>query len=206
MDNIKLYNNDLPSDFNIAGDVAIDTETMGLQPNRDRLCLMQLCFGDKQAHLVQFDKNSDYAAPNLRKILQDESRTKIMHYGRFDMAVIYKNFNIMLKPVFCTKIASRLSRTFTDKHGLASLCRDLLEIDLSKQQQSSDWGGVDLTDKQLAYAASDVLYLHDLRDMLMALLKREERLAQACACFDFLPTRCLLDLQGWEGLDIFNHS
>ncbi len=206
MSSIKLYENDLPADFDVAGDIAIDTETMGLQPNRDRLCVVQLCFGDDKAYLVRFDKDNDYAAPNLRKLLADEKRVKIMHYARFDIAVIYRNLGIMLQPIFCTKIASRLTRTFTDKHGLAHLCRDILGIELNKQQQTSDWGAEALSDKQLSYAASDVLHLHALRDELVLLLQRENRESHAVECFKFLPMRAKLDLQGWDEVDIFSHS
>ncbi len=206
MSSIKLYENDLPDDFNVAGDIAIDTETMGLQPNRDRLCVVQLCFGDDKAYLVRFDRDNDYGAPNLRKLLSDKGRVKIMHYARFDIAVIYKNFGIMMHPVFCTKIASRLTRTFTDKHGLAHLCRDILGIELNKQQQTSDWGADTLTDKQLSYAASDVFHLHALRDELVLLLQREDREIHAADCFNFLPMRVKLDLQGWDDVDIFSHS
>ncbi len=206
MSSITLYENDLPDNFDIEGDIAIDTETMGLKPHRDRLCLVQLSFGDGDAYLIRFDKDNDFAAPNLRKILMDKERTKIMHYARFDVAVIYKNFGIMMRPIYCTKIASRLIRTFTDKHGLANLCRDLLDIEISKQQQSSDWGNDNLTEKQLSYAAGDVFHLHALRDALLILLQRENRELHALSCFNFLSTRALLDLQGWDDVDIFSHS
>lgn len=214
MKNYVLYQEDLPANLNPSlnpisksgGVVAIDTETMGLSPHRDRLCLVQLSWGDDCAHLVQFAENSDYAAPNLRCLLSDTSQTKIMHYGRFDLAILYKSFGIMPKPVFCTKIASRLARTYTYKHGLKALCRDVLEEEIDKQKQISDWGAKNLSDKQLAYAAADVLYLHRLRDELTQLLQRENRYDLAQACFDFLPSRACLDLLGWGEVDIFAHS
>ena len=183
--------------------VAIDTETMGLDPYRDRLCLVQLSEGDGSAVLVQFA--GDYAAPELKRLLADESVLKIFHFGRFDMAVLKHYFGVMPRPVYCTKVASRLARTFTDRHGLKDLAKELLGIELSKQQQSSDWGAPVLTPDQLAYAASDVLHLHALREKLDAMLRREGRDGLARACFEFLPTRAELALRGWWEIDPFAH-
>ncbi|MCW8836653.1 MAG: ribonuclease D, partial [Rhodospirillales bacterium] len=193
---IELHKGDLPSGLSFGDTVAVDTETMGLNPYRDRLCLVQLSSGDGSAHLVQLAKG-DYAAPNLRALLADPKVTKIFHYARFDVATIRKHMGIVCAPVYCTKIASHLIRTYTDKHGLKDLCRDLLGVELSKQQQSSDWGAEDLTREQLAYAASDVLYLHRIKDILSGILEREGRTHLAQACFDFMPTRAELDLGGW---------
>jgi len=202
---VRLHRGDLPDLSRFTGSVAIDTETMGLNPHRDRLCLVQLSGGDGSADVVQIPKDhSD--APHLKALLADSSITKIFHFARFDLAVLYQTFGVMAQPVYCTKIASRLSRTYTDRHGLKDLVRELLNIDLSKQQQSSDWGAQQLNEAQLAYAASDVLHLHTLRDRLDAMLAREGRTALAQACFDFLPTRARLDLSGWELEDIFAHS
>jgi ribonuclease D len=202
---VRLHRGDLPDLSRYTGSVAIDTETMGLNPHRDRLCLVQLSNGDGSADVVQIPK--DHAdAPNLKALLADPKITKIFHFARFDLAALYQTFGVMAQPVYCTKIASRLSRTYTDRHGLKDLVRELLNIDLSKQQQSSDWGAQQLNEAQLAYAASDVLHLHALRDRLDAMLAREGRLALAQACFDFLPTRARLDLDGWELEDIFAHS
>ena len=201
-----LYEGDLPNGLNLKGDIAIDTETMGLNHTRDRLCLVQLSDGDGVAHLVHFAKGSPYHAPNLKSLLNDKSRAKIMHFARFDLASIYSALGVMATPVFCTKIASKLARTFTDKHGLGNLCSDLLDIEISKQQQTSDWGGDDLSDKQLEYAANDVLYLHELKEKLTDMLIREERLDLANAAFDFLPTRAQLDILGWQDNDIFSHG
>lgn len=202
---IRLHRGDLPDLTRYSGSVAIDTETMGLNPHRDRLCVVQLSSGDGSADVVQVPKgHAD--APHLKALLGDPSITKIFHFARFDIAALYQRFGVMPQPVYCTKIASRLSRTYTDRHGLKDLVRELLNIDLSKQQQSSDWGSEQLTEAQLAYAASDVLHLHALRERLDAMLAREGRVQLAQACFDFLPSRAKLDLQGWELEDIFAHS
>ena len=202
---VRLHRGDLPDLSRYTNSVAIDTETMGLQPHRDRLCVVQLSNGDGSADVVQIPK--DHAnAPNLKALLADPKIMKIFHFARFDVAVLYNAFGVMPHPVYCTKIASRLSRTYTDRHGLKDLAREVLNIDLSKQQQSSDWGSQSLSEAQLAYAASDVLHLHALRERLDAMLAREGRLQLAQACFDFLPTRAKLDLQGWEAEDIYSHS
>ena len=201
---VKLHQGDIPADLSFGDSVAIDTETLGLNPLRDRLCLMQLASGDGVGHIVQF-RAGEYAAPNLKRILADPKITKIFHFGRFDIAVIAQYLGIVCQPVYCTKIASRLTRTYTDRHGLKDLCSEMLGIDLSKQQQSSDWGREELTKEQLDYAASDVLYLHKLRSALDQRLARENREALAKACFEFLPTRAQIDLAGWPELDIFAH-
>jgi ribonuclease D len=202
---VRLHRGDLPDLSRYTGSVAIDTETMGLNPHRDRLCVVQLSNGDGSADVVQIPKDhSD--APSLKGLLGNPSVTKIFHFARFDIAVLYHTFGVMPQPVYCTKIASRLTRTYTDRHGLKDLVRELLNIDLSKQQQSSDWGSQQLSEAQLAYAASDVLHLHALRERLDTMLAREGRTELAQACFDFLPTRAKLDLQGWELEDIFAHS
>ena len=202
---VRMHRGDLPDLSRFSGSVAIDTETMGLNPHRDRLCLVQLSSGDGSADVVQIPKDhSD--APHLKALLADPNIPKIFHFARFDLAMLYATFGVMAQPVYCTKIASRLARTYTDRHGLKDLVRELLNIDLSKQQQSSDWGAQQLNEAQLAYAASDVLHLHALRDRLDAMLAREGRTALAQACFDFLPTRARLDLGGWELEDIFAHS
>jgi ribonuclease D len=198
-----LYRNDLPDGLDLGPVIAVDTETMGLNPHRDRLCLVQLCSGDGQAHLVQLVDS--YDAPNLKKLLADPNRLKLFHFARFDIAAIKAYLGIVTAPVYCTKIASRLVRTFTDRHGLKDLVRDLCGVELSKQQQSSDWGAETLTPEQLKYAASDVLYLHAMRAKLDEMLARERRTAYAQACFDFLPTRASLDLAGWDEMDIFAH-
>ncbi|WP_375332351.1 ribonuclease D [Candidatus Tisiphia endosymbiont of Temnostethus pusillus] len=201
---IIVFQNDLPEDFNIAGDLAIDTETMGLNLHRDRLCLLQLSNGDGKAYLVNFiDKN--YAAPNLKKLLLDKNRCKIFHYARFDLAAIRKYLGIDLENIFCTKISSKLVRTYTDAHGLKDLCRELLSVQISKQQQSSYWGRLDLTAEQKEYAAKDVLYLHQLRATLQDMLLAENRLDIAKQIFKFLPIRANLDLAGWNDIDIFMH-
>ena len=187
------------------GDIAIDTETLGLVPRRDRLCVVQLSPGDGTADVIQIAKGQT-EAPNLLALLQDRSRRKLFHYGRFDIAVLFHTFGVTAEPVFCTKIASRLSRTYTDRHGLKDVTRELLEIDLSKQQQSSDWAAQKLTQAQIDYAASDVLHLHALTEKLTARLVRDGREDHAKACFAFLPTRAKLDLMGWEDTDIFAHS
>jgi ribonuclease D len=202
---VRLHRGDLPDLSRYTNSVAIDTETMGLNPHRDRLCVVQLSNGDGSADVVQIPK--DHAnAPNLKALLGNPAVTKIFHFARFDVAALYHAFGVMPQPVYCTKIASRLSRTYTDRHGLKDLVREVLNIDLSKQQQSSDWGAQQLNEAQLAYAASDVLHLHALRERLDAMLAREGRAELAKACFEFLPARAKLDLGGWEDEDIFAHS
>ena len=206
---IHLHRHDLPDGIHLGPVVAVDTETMGLNPHRDRLCLVQMSAGDGVAHLVQLIPTAlggrGYDAPNLAHLLADPDVTKLMHFARFDVAVLQQALGITVAPTKCTKIAAKLVRTFTDRHGLKDLCRELLGVEISKQQQTSDWGAPDLTSEQMAYAASDVLHLHALWDRLEALLIRENRLALAQACFDFLPTRCRLDLLGYEEPDIFAH-
>ena len=199
-----LHRGDLPDDFRPGDSVAIDTETLGLNPHRDRLCLVQLSIGDGSAHLVQIARGQT-EAPNLARLLADPKVTKIFHFARFDLAILQKTFGFRAGPVYCTKIASKLTRTYTDRHGLKDLLRDLLGVEISKQQQSSDWGADSLSDAQLAYAASDVLHLHALREKLDILLARENRTALARECFDFLPARAELDLSGWPETDIFAH-
>ena len=201
----KVYLNDLPDDLDLGAEVAIDCETMGLHPHRDRLCLVQLSSGDGHAHLVQIERGQTQA-PNLCRLLADPNVLKLFHYGRFDIATMLNAFGVLTVPVYCTKIASRLIRTYTDRHGLAKLCQELLSVDISKQQQSSDWGAPKLTKAQIDYAASDVLYLHRLRDALNVMLVREGRMETAQACYDFLPMRAKLDLDGWPDTDIFAHS
>ncbi|MGR3375777.1 ribonuclease D [Salipiger abyssi] len=200
-----LYQGDLPDGLDLGPVVAIDCETMGLDPHRDRLCVVQLSGGDGNAHLVQVAKGQT-EAPNLCRLLRDENVLKLFHFGRFDIAAMYHAFGALAAPVYCTKIASRMVRTYTDRHGLKALTQELLGVDISKQQQSSDWGADTLTDAQLDYAASDVLYLHRLREALNRMLEREGRVELAQACFDFLPTRALLDLEGWPETDIFAHA
>jgi ribonuclease D len=202
---IRLHRGDLPDLTRYTDSVAIDTETMGLHPHRDRLCVVQLSNGDGSADVVQVMKDRT-DAPNLKALLANPKIAKIFHFARFDLAALYNAFGVMPQPVYCTKIASRLTRTYTDRHGLKDLVREVLNIDLSKQQQSSDWGSQTLSEAQLAYAASDVLHLHALRERLDAMLAREGRLGLAQACFEFLPTRAKLDLQGWDAEDIFAHS
>jgi ribonuclease D len=202
---IRLHRGDLPDLARYKGAAAIDTETMGLNPHRDRLCVVQLSPGDGSADVVQIPLGAT-DAPNLKKLLADKSIVKIFHFARFDIAALYNALGVMPEPVYCTKIASRLTRTYTDKHGLKDLVRDMLGIDLSKQQQLSDWGSDALTDAQVAYAASDVLHLHALKGKLDTLLAREGREAIAAACFGFLPDRARLDLAGWAAEDIFAHS
>lgn len=202
---IRLHRGDLPDLSRYKNAVAIDTETLGLNPHRDRLCVVQLSPGDGSADVVQIAPGQK-DAPNLKRLLADPSIVKIFHYARFDIAVLSNAFGVMPAPIYCTKIASRLTRTYTDKHGLKDLVRELLGVDLSKQQQSSDWGAESLTEPQVAYAASDVLHLHALRDKLDTLLAREGRTELARACFRFLPDRARLDLQGWPEDDIFAHS
>jgi ribonuclease D len=199
-----LHRGDLPADLSFGSAVAVDTEAMGLNPHRDRLCLVQLSSGDGNAHLVQFAPGA-YEAPRLKALMADPAVTKLFHFARFDLAMIYHYLGVMAGPVYCTKIASRLARTFTDKHGLRDLCKDVLNVDISKQQQSSDWGAATLTEQQLQYAATDVLHLHALRARLDTMLAREGRAGLARAAFEFLPTRVLLDLGGWAEQDIFAH-
>ena len=199
-----VYKGDLPDDLDLGPIVAIDTETMGLNPHRDRLCVVQLSGGDGHAHVVQIAQDQT-EAPNLVKLLTDPDRIKLFHFGRFDIAVLQHRFSVVTKPVYCTKIASKLVRTYTDRHGLKNLTQELLGKDLSKQQQSSDWGADDLTKAQIEYAASDVLYLHQIKAALDVMLEREGRTEIARACFEFLPTRCALDLAGWPEIDIFTH-
>jgi len=200
-----LYQNDLPDDLDLGPVVAIDCETMGLHTHRDRLCVVQMSGGDGNAHLVQVAKGQT-AAPNLCKMLADPDVLKLFHFGRFDIAAMQNAFGTVTAPVYCTKIASRLIRTYTDRHGLKNLLQELLRVDVSKQQQSSDWGADTLSKAQIDYAASDVLYLHRLREALNVMLEREGRMEVAQACFDFLPARANLDLIGWPETDIFAHS
>jgi ribonuclease D len=203
---IHFHEEDLPADVNFDGPVAVDTEAMGLVAGRDRLCLVQLSDGSGDEHLVRFGRGSDYAAPNLKALLADPNRLKIYHFARFDIGLMQAYLGIMAAPLFCTRTASRLVRTYTDRHGLKDLVKDLLNIDLSKQQQTSDWGADELSDAQREYAASDVRYLHELKGKLDERLAREDRLPLAQACFDFLPARALLDLAGWPEQDIFTHD
>ena len=199
-----VYQNDLPDGLQLGPIVAIDCETMGLHPHRDRLCVIQLSDGDGNAHLVQVVKGQS-EAPNLCALLEDPNTLKLFHFGRFDIAAMYHAFGALTAPVYCTKIASKLVRTYTDRHGLKNLLQELLGTDISKQQQSSDWGADALTDAQIAYAASDVLFLHEVKDKLDMMLAREGRTEMAQACFDFLPMRAKLDLAGWPEIDIFSH-
>jgi ribonuclease D len=202
---VSVHLNDLPPGLDFGGAVAIDTETLGLKPSRDRLCVVQLSAGDGNAHLVQFEKRQ-YEAPRLKALMTNPEVLKIFHFGRFDIAVMLHYLGVSTRPVYCTKIAAKLVRTFTDRHGLKDLCRELLGVEISKQQQTSDWGQAVLTPEQLSYAASDVLHLHALKQKLDALLKREGRGALADACFAFLPYRAELDLKGWhDDADVFNH-
>ncbi len=203
---VFLHDEDIPTGVLADGTVAVDTETMGLITPRDRLCLLQISDGGGDEHLIRFAPDSDFSAPNLRAILADPARLKLFHFGRFDLAAIEHYLNIVAAPVFCTKIASRLSRTYTDRHGLKELVKEMLGIDISKQQQSSDWGGPVLSDAQKEYAASDVRYLHRLHTEFVKRLAREGRTEIAQACFDFLPHRARLDLIGWPESDIFAHS
>jgi ribonuclease D len=202
---IRLHRGDLPDLSAYKGAVAIDTETMGLDPDRDRLCVVQLSPGDGSADVVQIAAGQK-KAPNIERLLADKSIVKIFHYARFDLGVLAKSFGVMAQPVYCTKIASRLARTYTDKHGLKDLAREVLGVDLSKQQQLSDWGADALSDAQVSYAATDVLHLHALKERLDAMLVREGRSELAAACFRFLPDRVRLDLAGWAAEDIFSHS
>ncbi len=200
-----LYQGDLPGDLELGPIVAIDCETMGLIPRRDRLCVVQLSGGDGHAHLVQIAQGQT-SAPNLERILTNPDVLKLFHYGRFDIAAMYNALGALTAPVYCTKIASKMVRTYTDRHGLKNLTQELIGVDISKQQQSSDWGAPNLTKAQIDYAASDVLNLHKLREVLNVRLEREGRVQLAQACFDFLPTRALLDLEGWSDTDIFAHA
>jgi len=202
---IHVYQNDLPDGVTFTGAVAVDTETLGLKPTRDRLCLVQLSQGDGNVHIVQFD-GENYEAPNLKAALSDRNLVKIFHYARFDLAVIAHYLNVHAAPLWCTKIASKLVRTYTDRHGLKELCRELIGVELSKQQQSSDWGAQELSEAQLNYAASDVLYLHQLKDKLEIMLDREGRRPMAEACFDFVLIRAAMDMTGFEDIDIFSHA
>ena len=199
-----LYKRDLPDGLDLGKSVAIDCETMGLIPGRDRLCLVQLSSGDGHAHLVQIEKGQT-AAPNLERLEADTNVEKLFHFGRFDIAALFKTFGVTARPVYCTKIASKLVRTYTDRHGLKALLQELLDVDISKQQQTSDWGTETLSDAQLDYAASDVLYLHNLKDRLDTMLHREGRMDLARSCFAFLPERARLDIEGWPDTDIFAH-
>ena len=200
----KLYKCDIPKDLDLGPVVAIDTETMGLNPNRDRLCLVQLSSGDGTAHIIQINKTQK-SAPNLCRLLSDPAVLKLFHFGRFDIAVLLKRFDVLTAPVYCTKIASKLVRTYTDKHGLKNLIMELLEKDISKQQQSSNWGAEKLSSAQIDYAASDVLYLHKIMEELNKRIKTEEREDLASCCFKFLPDRAKLDISGWQDIDIFAH-
>ena len=201
---IHIHNDDLPENIDLGASIAIDTETMGLNPHRDRLCLVQLSAGDRDAHLVKI-AHPRADAPNLKALLGDPARSKLFHFARFDVAVLEHNIGPIAGDIYCTKIASKLARTYTDRHGLKDLCRELLGVDLSKQQQSSDWGADDLTGDQATYAAGDVLYLHQIRTRLDSMLEREARQNLAAACFAFIRTRTALDLRGFADLDIFHH-
>jgi ribonuclease D len=203
---VYFHEEDLPADVLAPGPVAVDTETMGLVTHRDRLCVLQISDGNGDEHLVRFANGSSYDAPNLKAVLADPGRLKLYHYARFDLAAIYHYMGVMAAPVFCTKIASKMTRTYTDRHGLKNLINELLGDDISKAQQSSDWGAEVLSDAQREYAASDVRFLHRLREELIPRLEREGRLEMAQACFDFLPTRAKLDLAGWIDKDIFSHE
>ncbi len=201
-----IHKGDLPNNLEFSPIVAIDTETMGLTFDRDRLCVVQVSFGDKNAHLVQVGGELGYEAKNLKKLLKDGKILKIFHYARFDVAVLKRYLGIMCKSIYCTKIASKLARTYTDRHGLKELCKEILNIEISKQQQSSDWGKSMLSKSQINYAANDVLYLHEIREKLDDILEREDRLKLAYTIFKFIPTRVSLDLLGWNNNDIFSHS
>jgi ribonuclease D len=204
---VHLHEEDLPADLRFAdGPIAVDTEAMGLNPSRDRLCVVQLSDGNGDEHLVRFKRGSDFSAPNLKRLLADSQRLKLYHFARFDLGIMKAYLGIMAGPVYCTRTASRLVRTYTDRHGLKDLVKDLLNIDLSKAQQTSDWGAPELSDAQRDYAASDVRYLHQLKEKLDERRAREERTGLARACFDFLPTRAMLDIAGWPEQDIFAHD
>ena len=202
---VHYHKGDLPADLNLGPIVAVDTETLGLSLTRDMLCVVQLSAGDGDAHVVQMIR-PDYDCPNLKRVLADPAVEKILHFARFDVAMVEKYLGVTMAPIFCTKIASKLARTYTDRHGLKDVTRELIGTDMNKQQQSSDWGAAALSPAQLEYAASDVLHLHKLRETLTMMLAREGRLELAKACFDFLPTRAKLDLAGWPEIDIFAHS
>lgn len=202
--NVTLHHGDLPEGLDLGKVVAIDTETLGLKPQRDRLCLVQLSAGDGNVHLVKFD-GKDYSAPRLKKLLADPGVTKLFHFARFDIGVMHAYLGVLTAPVYCTKIASRIARTFTGHHSLKNLVKDLLHVDIDKQQQTTDWGQDTLSPEQIEYAATDVLYLHKIRDILDETLAREGREKLAAACFDFLPHRALLDMAGWAEEDIFTH-
>ncbi len=201
-----VYKNDLPSDLDLQGSIAIDTETMGLKTKRDRLCLVQISTGDGNAHLVQFDSSLNYSAPNLKKLLSNNTILKIFHFARFDIAALNYYLDLDIKNIYCTKIASKLTRTYTESHGLKALCDELLSVELSKKQQSSDWGAVELSANQIKYAASDVLYLHRLKEKLDEMLQRTGREEIFKACIEFLPIRAKLDLEGFDEVDIFAHQ
>ena len=201
-----IHKGDLPDSLNLPSIIAVDTETMGLSFDRDRLCLVQVSFGDKNAHLVQLGGTLGYQANNLKKLLRNSKVTKIFHYARFDVAVLKKNLGILCKSIYCTKVASKLARTYTDRHGLKEICKELLNIEISKQQQSSDWGSTELLKSQINYAANDVLYLHEIKEKLDIILQREGRFKLANTIFKFIPTRVSLDLLGWHNVDIFSHS
>jgi ribonuclease D len=204
---VHLHEEDLPADVRFAdGPIAVDTEAMGLIAGRDRLCLVQLSDGKGDEHLIHFRRGSDYSAPNLKALLADSARLKLYHFARFDIGIMQAYLGIMAAPLYCTRTASRLVRTYTDRHGLKDLVKEVLNIDLSKQQQTSDWGADELSEAQLEYAASDVRYLHALKEKLDARLLREDRVALAQACFDFLPARAMLDIAGWASNDIFAHD
>ena len=201
-----LHKGDLPDNINFSSTVAIDTETMGLNLERDKLCLVQISFGDKNAHLIQLGGKFGYDAKNLKKLLRNSKILKIFHYARFDVAVLKKNLGILCKSIYCTKVASKLARTYTDRHGLKEICKELLNIEISKQQQSSDWGSTELLKSQINYAANDVLYLHEIKEKFDIIIQREGRLKLANTIFKFIPTRVSLDLLGWHNVDIFSHS
>ena len=204
---VHFHEEDLPEEVIFAdGPIAVDTEAMGLIPGRDRLCLVQLSDGKGDEHLVRFERASDYSAPNLKALLEDPDRLKLYHFARFDVGIIQAYLGITAAPLYCTRTASRLVRTYTDRHGLKDLVKELLGIEISKQQQTSDWGAGELSDAQREYAASDVRYLHQLKDKLDERLEREDRVSLAQACFDFLPARALLDIAGWPEQDIFAHD
>ncbi|PHS77067.1 MAG: ribonuclease D [Rhodospirillaceae bacterium] len=202
---IRLYKNDLPDGLEFGEAIAVDSEAMGLNPHRDRLCVVQLSGGDEVCHLVQFEQGIT-SAPNLQRLMEDTKTVKIFHYARFDVMLLKQALGIRVSPLFCTKIASRMARTYTDRHGYKNVCRELAGVEISKEQQSSDWGAEVLTDDQLLYAATDVLYLHVVRERLIQMLEREGRLDMAQSCFDFLHTRTDLDLAGWLDQDIFAHA
>jgi ribonuclease D len=201
---VTLHKNDLPANVKFGNKIAVDTETMGLLPGRDRLCLVQISGGDGNVHIVQLDRKN-YNAPNLKKLMADTKVLKIFHFARFDIAIMKNYLGVETAPIYCTRTASKLARTYTDKHGLRDVCRELLGVDLNKQQQSSDWGADTLTDEQIAYAAGDVLHLHKLQEKFDEILEREGRKELAYKCFSFLPLRAELDLAGWAGSDIFEH-